>query len=183
MTNVTLKKYLEKLTQEVEKKISDELPSKVSFVIDGWTKGLMHFTGLFASCSYNYQNDYCTVLLAFLPMVSETSFAASDYVEFIENVLSIYNKNLENVVAITGDNTEVNKSVANLCRISLIRCASHKFNLAVSAYLDKQEVLLDKINILMGKLKSSKFTGKLREKTPLQPIQRNKTCWSSTYET
>ncbi|CAI9721586.1 Hypothetical predicted protein [Octopus vulgaris] len=76
-------------------------------------------------------------------------------------MLSIYNKNLESFVAITGDNTEVNKSVANLCRIPLIGCASRKFNLTVSAYLDKQEVLLDKINMLMDKLKSSKLVGHL----------------------
>ncbi|XP_036367828.1 uncharacterized protein LOC118767407 [Octopus sinensis] len=182
ITNVALKKYMEKLTQEVEKKISDELPSKFLLVIDGWTKGSTHFIGLFASYSCNYQNDYCTVLLAFSPMVSETSITASDYVEFIEYVLSVYNKNLENVVAITGDNTEVNKSIANLCRIPLIGCAFHKFNLAVSAYLDKQEVLLNKINTLMGKLKSLKLAGKLREKTPLQPIQRNKTRWTTTYD-
>ncbi|CAI9724206.1 XP_036367828.1uncharacterized protein LOC118767407 [Octopus vulgaris] len=164
MTNVILKKYMEKLTQEAEKKISDELPSKFSLVIDDWTKGSTHFIGLFASYSRKYQNYYCTVLLAFSPMVSEKSITTSYYVEFIEYVLSVYNKNLENVVAITGDNTEVNKSIANLCRVSLIGCASHKFNLAVSTYLEKQELLLDKINMLMGKLKSLKLTGKLRGK-------------------
>ncbi|CAI9729023.1 XP_014786661.1PREDICTED: uncharacterized protein LOC106880990 [Octopus vulgaris] len=173
---------MEKLNQELDKKISEELPSKVSLVIDGWTKGSKYLIGLFASYSCNYQNDYCTVSLVFSPMVSETSFTASDYVEFIEYVLSVYNKNSENVVAITGDNTGVNKSIANLCRIPLIGCASHKFNLAVSAYLDKQEVLLDIINMLLSKLKSLKLAGKLREKTPLQTIQRNKTLWSSNYD-
>lgn len=182
MTNVTLKKYMEKLVREVEQKISDDLPNIFSLVIDGWTKRSTHFIGLFASYPCNNQNGYCTVLLAFSPMVSETSFTASDHVEFIEYVLSVYNKNLENVVAITGDNAEVNKSIANLCKMPLIGCASHKFNLAVSAYLNNQEVLLDKINMLMGKLKSLKLAGRLREKTPLQPLQRNKTRWSSTYD-
>ncbi|CAI9729994.1 Hypothetical predicted protein [Octopus vulgaris] len=106
MTNVTLKKYLTKLTQEVEKKTSDELPIKFSLVIDVRTKGL------FASYSCNYKNDYCTASLSFSPMVSEISFIASDYIESIEYVLSVYDKNLENVVAITEDNTEVN-TIAN----------------------------------------------------------------------
>ena len=78
---------------------------------------------------------------------------------------------MENVVAITGDIADVNRSIANLCKMPLIGCASHKFNLAISAYLDKQEVLLNKINMLMGKLKSLKLAGRLREKTRLQPIQ------------
>ena len=34
----------------------------------------------------------------------------------------------------------------------------------------------------MGKLKSLKLPGKLREHTPLQDIQRNKTRCSSTYD-
>ena len=87
MTNVTLKKYMEKLVYEVEKKISDDLPNTFSLVIDDWTKGSTHFIGFFASYLCNIQNGYCTVLLAFSPMVSETSFTASDHVEFLEYVL------------------------------------------------------------------------------------------------
>ena len=34
----------------------------------------------------------------------------------------------------------------------------------------------------MAKMKSLKLAGKLREHTPLQPTQRNKTCWSNTYD-
>lgn len=99
MTNVTLKKYIEKLTQEVENKISDEFPSKFFYgnrQLD--SLGFLHVI-----------RDYGTVLLALSPVVRETSFAASDFVEFINYVL-----NLEIVVAITGDNTGVNKSIANM---------------------------------------------------------------------
>lgn len=81
------------------------------------------------------------------------SFTASAYVEFVEYALCFYNKSLVNVVAITGDDTEAKKSIANLCRIPLIECMSHIFSLAISACLDNQEVQLDKINGLIGKLK------------------------------
>ncbi|CAI9728339.1 Hypothetical predicted protein [Octopus vulgaris] len=114
-------------------------------------------------------------------MVSKASFTASDYVEFIEYVLSIYNKNLENAIAIAGHNTEVDKSIANLCKIPLIKCVSHKYTLVLSAHLDKQEVLLDKIKMLMGMLKSLKLAGKHGGKTPFQSIQRRPSTWSSTY--
>ena len=121
-------------------------------------------------------------MLGFSPMMSETCFTAADHVELIQYALSVFNKSLANVVAIIGNNAEVNKSTANLCGIPLIECASHKFQLAVSRYLDRNECLLNKINTLMGKLKSLKLAGKLREHTPLQSIQRNKTRWSSTYD-
>ena len=41
---------------------------------------------------------------------------------------------------------------------------------------------LNKINTLMAKLKSLKLAGKLWEHAPIQPTQKNKTCWSSTYD-
>lgn len=90
-------------------KISDESPSKFSLVIDYWTKGLRHFND-FLNLIHTIIKT--TVLLAFLQMIIETSFTISDYVEYIEYVLSIYNKTLENA-AITGDNTKVNKSIVS----------------------------------------------------------------------
>ena len=103
----------------------------------------MYFIGLFASYPYNNENGFYTVLTVFSPLVIETSFTAFDHVKFIENVLSLFNKNLENVVAITGDNAEVNKSIANLCGMPLIEYASHSFNLAVFACLDRQNKVIE----------------------------------------
>ena len=105
--------------------------------------------------TYN-QNGYHTALLGFSPMMSETFFTGADRVELIQYILSVFNKSLANVVAIIGDNAELNKSTANLCGISLIGCVSHKVQLAVSRYLGRNECLLNKINTLMGKLKSFK---------------------------
>ena len=172
---------MKKITRQVEKK-SHDLPDKFALVIDGWTHGSTHFIGLFASYTYNNQNGCHTALLGFSPMINKTSFTAADHVEVIQYVLSVFNKSLANVVSIIGDNAEVNKFTANLCGIPLIGCASHKFQQAVSRYLDKNECLLNKINTLMGKLKPLELAFKLREHTPLQPIQRNKTRWSSTYD-
>ena len=146
---------MEKLTCQVEKKISHDLPDKFALVIDGWTYGSTHFIGLFALYTYN-QNGYHTALLGFSPMMSETFFTGADHVELIQYILSVFNKSLANVVAIIGDNAELNKSTANLCGISLIGCVSHKVQLAVSRYLGRNECLLNKINTLMGKLKSFK---------------------------
>ena len=64
----------------------------------------------------------------------------------------------------------------------MIGCASHRLNLAVNKYLQPFEPMLSKIHSIMLKLKSLKRSANLRKKTPLRPILRNKTRWSSTFE-
>ncbi|GAB1602785.1 hypothetical protein Ahia01_000558600 [Argonauta hians] len=181
MSNVTLKKYMNKLSSEVEKRISKELPGKFALIIDGWSKKSNHFVGLFASYPWSDKKGYRSALLSFLPLINET-LTASDLVDFISYTLSLYGKSFENVVAIICDNAEVNKSITKLSDIPLVVCASHKFNLAVSAYLENEKLLLDKINNLMGKLKSFKLADKLREMTTIKPIQRDISRWSTTYD-
>ena len=183
----TLKKYMDLLTKEVEKKIGDLLPPKFAIVLDGWTKNSTHFLGVFASYTCisptsKCSNGYETVLLAFSPFLSETEFTASAHYDLLEFVLSIYGKSFENVIAICGDNAEVNKALANLCNLPLVGCASHRFNIAVMNFLKPYKELLDKINTLMGKLKNLKLSGLLRNFTSLRPVQKNVTRWSSVAE-
>ena len=53
---------------------------------------------------------------------------------------------------------EIMKCVANLCSLSLVGCASHRYDLAVIKFFP----LLKKPNTMMGKLKSSlKLAGHL----------------------
>jgi hypothetical protein len=81
-----------------------------------------------------------------------------------------------------GDNAPVNKSLADLLGVPFIGCASHRFNLACRHYLDPFETSITKINDLMKTLCNIKQAGKLRKKTNLEPVKRNVTRWSSTYE-
>ena len=64
----------------------------------------------------------------------------------------------------------------------MIGCASHRFNLACKKYLESSEEVLQKIQSLMTTLRQVKQAGKLRTKTNLEPIIRNVTRWSSTYQ-
>lgn len=175
----TFKKYMTLLTNEVEKKISNMLPPKFALVLDGWTKKSTHYVGVYASYNANKIEGYEMVLLSFSPLLQETSFSARDHYDFLESILNIYGKSLENVVAICGDNAEVNKALANLCNVPLVGCASHRFNLAVLDYLKPYEELIKKVNNLMGKLKGLKMSGILRKFTSLCPVQKNDTRWSS----
>ena len=115
-------------------------------------------------------------------MVDENSFTAQDHYEHLTYVLSVYKKTFENVVANTGDNVATNKRIADRCGVKFVGCASHRLNLAVSAYLERHRPLLEKVSTLMEKLKSPKLAGTLREHTSLKSIQRNKTHWLSTMD-
>ena len=150
------------LTKKVEAKIQDYLPETIAILIDGWSKGLVHFVCLFASFASDNANGYEWVMLVFAPILSETSFTARDNYEFVLWVLQLHGKNLDNVTAIIGDNVFTNKALADLCSKPLIGCASHRFNIAVRAFLVPYEGLIMKVNTLMGKLKNFKLAGKLR---------------------
>ncbi len=62
-------------------------------------------------------------------MLSEVSFSASDHVILIDYLLSIFNKTTANIVAVIGDDVEVNKAIEIIFNVDLIGCKSHKFNL------------------------------------------------------
>ena len=132
ITVPTLKKYLEVVTRKTEAQISSKLPNQFSLIVDGWTKRSDHFFGVFAAWESN--SGFESALLAFSPMLSETDFSAVEHKKFIEFVLSLFDKTIENVVAITGDNCEMNKRLATILGLPLIGCAYYRFNLAVKKF-------------------------------------------------
>ena len=85
-------------------------------------------------------------------------------------------------MCICGDNVEVNKALANLCDFPLLGCNFHRFNLADVELFKKHIHVIDKIILLMGKLKSLKLSGKLREVTYLRPVQKKETRCLSCYQ-
>ena len=120
-------------------------------MIDGWTKNSTHFVGVFASYSAANSQGYDSALLSFSPLFSETSFTANDHYQFLEWLLSVSGKTMSDVIAIIGDNAEVNKALSNLCEKPLIGCASHRFNLAVSLFLRDHAEIINKISDIMIK--------------------------------
>jgi len=95
----------------------------------------------------------------------------------------VYGKRISDISFFVGDNCNVNHCIANIAQKPLIECYSHKFNLAIEEYLMKYENILDKVHILMVKLRNIKNRGKLRKlQCPYQSVKRNDTRWSSTFE-
>ena len=171
----TLTKYIKLVTEAVEKDVASQLPSKFGIIIDGWKEGTTHYIALFASYDGKFP------LLAIAPPSNEQDYTAQSHKRFVYDVLELYGKGPSNLLYLVADNASVNTCLANLLQIPMIGCASHRFNLACKSYLEKYEPTLSKINSLMATLRNVKQAGKLRTKTPLEPVTRNDTRWSSTY--
>jgi hypothetical protein len=168
-------KYLYNVTTAVEQKLKRSFPSKFGLIIDGWSQGSTHYFGVYGSFVDG------TPLLAFAPPFNEEQFSAQTQVDFIGDCLEVYGKTLNDIIFLVADNTNVNPATARLIGCAFIGCSSHRFNLAAKEYFLEYEPILSNIHLLMKKLCTLKFAGALRKRTPLNPITRNVTRWSSTY--
>lgn len=188
ITSKTLTKYIVLISKEIEIKMQAILPPKFGLIFDGWSCGSDHYVAVFACFAVeNIQKIY---LLAFQPIPDyEALFSGEAYrldaqahMEYIRSTLCLYNRTLEDLLFMVGDNCSTNKLLSRLCGCPFIGCASHRLNLAAKSFLAPYELLLKKIQGLMSKLSTPKQSAKLRRTTALQPIKRNLTRWSSTFE-
>jgi len=174
-------KYLHLLDNAVAEKIKSMLPQKIGLVFDGWSSGTTHYVALYAV----FPKDGCRqqVLLAMQPLFDETNQTAANHVEYITGVVQHYNRNVDDILFLCGDNCNTNKRIALDMHVPLIGCHSHLFNLAVESYLDTNfKDVVAKIEKLSGKLRNRKAAGKLRAYgCKLEAISRNTTRWSSAF--
>ena len=140
----TLMKYIKLLTEAVEKDVASQLPSKFGIIIDGWKEGTTHYIALFASYDCKFP------LLAIAPPFNEQDYTALSHKSFIIDVLELFGKGPSSLLYLVADNAAVNTCLADLLEISMIGCASHRFNLD----LQKYETTLSKINSLMVTLRN-----------------------------
>jgi len=152
-------------------------------MFDGWTNGSIHNVGVFAT--YIYDGQYHESLIACAPLLNEGDLSSRDYVEFIIESLSVYEKSIDNVLCFIGDNCATNQCIARLTGKPLVGCASHKLNLAIECWTLEQSELEDaikKLRELMTQLRTVKNSAKLRELTQLGAILPNVTRWNGKYE-
>lgn len=81
-----------------------------------------------------------------------------------------------------GDNCRTNKAIARRAKVPLVGRANHSFNLAMGKELQKREVLLDKINRLMQKLKGHILNAKILKASGYRLETRNITRWSLAFD-
>lgn len=97
-------------------------------------------------------------------------------------ILGNYERAWENVLCSFRDSCATNKTLANRTKVPLACRARHRFNLRVETVLQKNEVLLEKINKEMQKLKKVALSAKIFKDIGYRPKTRNFTCWSSAVE-
>lgn len=101
------------LTKKFEAHISNKLPEKFAIVIVGWSNNDTYYLEVFAPFPYTgmmtkSQFSFESVLLAFSPLLDETSLTAISHMETIEYIMTIYKKTWENFISIIGDNVSSN---------------------------------------------------------------------------
>ncbi|RHZ21995.1 hypothetical protein DYB37_006755 [Aphanomyces astaci] len=169
------------LIERIERKLTLTLPDKLTLVFDGWTYRSTHYVALFASFPSDDPIGYSRELLAFAPINDEDYLSAAAHSEFESFVLELYGKSWKNVVALIGDNCSTNVAFARLAGLPLVVCDSHRFNLVVSDLLSNHDVVIQKVNILMRKLRNILPAARLRRLTPLRAKTLNATRWTSAF--
>ncbi|ETN05402.1 hypothetical protein PPTG_14142 [Phytophthora nicotianae INRA-310] len=100
----------------------------------------------------------------------------------IDAVLSVYNKDRSMVLFMVVDNCATNQAVATRMRVPLVGCASHRFNLAVSRYLEDFKTLIDQVQTLCVQLRYTNNAAELARFTKYKLLKSNATRWSSTHQ-
>ncbi|KAG3084473.1 hypothetical protein PI125_g19502 [Phytophthora idaei] len=154
---------MEALTKAVETTIGEEMPDDFGLIIDGWTHGTEHYLAVYG-CYETTDGRPKHPLLSLAPVMDEPDdhLNADGHMMAISRFLSFFGKSLDDCRFLVGDNCAVNKRLANLLRVPLIGCASHRLNLAVREYLEPYESSLEEVQRLMRKLRTVKQAAQLR---------------------
>lgn len=161
----TLKKYVGLLYIHTREVVAEILPSALGLVIDGWSSNSRHYVAIIAvfndpdvpqpkEPNPNYdEGAQCLTrryfLLAFCPLENEEDLGAQSLFDLIADTISTFNKPWSSVLFMVGENCLVNQCIGDKDdALPFIGCASHRFNLAVSDFLEDHKDLLDKIHAL-----------------------------------
>ncbi|KAL0231313.1 hypothetical protein GEMRC1_010717 [Eukaryota sp. GEM-RC1] len=97
----------------------------------------------------------------------------------IDSLLDALDRTRESLLFLVGDNCPTNTALADLLRIPFVGCSSHRFALEVRAFTDESNRILTQLDSLFRELRKVKNSIVLRNITPLRPLKRNATRWSS----
>ncbi len=178
----TIRKYALLVQDQVVKAISAILPERFGLIFDGWSDGYgSHYVAIFAVYEApTVVQGKC--LLACSPLNNETNQSAENHIDFFESTLGYYGKKMQNIAFIVSDNCNTNKSIAVKMKVPLLGCCSHRFNLAVMAWMHQHSGLISMVFEVMKKLRVVKNRGILRSlNCNLAPVLAQATRWSSTF--
>ncbi|EGZ22580.1 hypothetical protein PHYSODRAFT_285754 [Phytophthora sojae] len=168
----------------VERSIASKLPARFGIMLDGWTHASEHYIAVFAC----YEVNGCpkTTLLSMAPLLDalDDDLSAQGHLEFLATMLQRdYGVQLAQCRFLVADNCAVNRRLATLMSVPLVGCASHRLN--SKADMASHEEDLAAVQALMVKLRTLICQTTVSAnvlKTPLRPVIRQDTRWSSTFE-
>ena len=192
----TLKVRMERVVLQMQLEFSKSLPIQFGISFDGWSEFGIHYLAVFAVGPDVHPGG--KVLLGFSPFENAGDLSAKEHLDYLISQLGLYERKISDVLFLVGDNCAVNCKLSNDMKIPLLGCNSHRLNLAVQRYLglshndgdaaDKRSdeqvqrrLLLDKLSLLMSKLKTIKGKAKLSEYTDFVALKANATRWSGNY--
>ena len=151
----TLMIYKERLTTIVEFKLSSSMPKKFGLVFDAPIVSTTNYVAVLATYPAANLMGYDKILLAFSPMEGATSQGAENYIEFLQSVLHVSDRSIDDVVSLTGDNCAVKNPIANKCTqlstLQFVGRASHRFNLYLKSMISSNESLISRVQAIMQK--------------------------------
>lgn len=72
--------------------------------MDGWSGGDAQYVAVYATFPSSVPCGYENVLLSHAPMGDEETFTAQGHYNFIKFIFSVYDKTMDKMLAIVGDN-------------------------------------------------------------------------------
>ncbi len=108
------------------------------------------------------RTGYTNRLLAFSNFEDSTSQSGKSHVEFLEFVLEVYGMSLENVVASIPGKCSTTRSISERYSKPLSCFSSHHYNLAVTDFIDTHKVVIEKVSVVMSRLRYLVAAAKLR---------------------
>lgn len=126
--------------------------SESANAFDEWSSHQTHYVCVFAVFPNKEFSGFTKFLLRFSTFGNEKFLDSASRIDFLEFVLSIFNKSLENVMRLIGDNCATNKAVADLLQTQLVGCYSHRFHLAVEEILGDYDDVIESVYRIMVSL-------------------------------
>lgn len=154
------------------------LPDLFAVIFDG----TIHFIGVFATFPSDNKDGFAKVLLGISPIADESTHDAGEHQEFLDFVLSIFEKGQNNVVTLIADNTNTNRDCPRYFGEVFVGCHSHRFTLVVKDFLVEVHFTIDKVNQLIKRLSYSILSSLLQMLTPLSAKTSNAIRLNSTYQ-
>ncbi|OQS00461.1 hypothetical protein ACHHYP_03592 [Achlya hypogyna] len=119
-------------------------------LLDGSTNHGTHYCAVYISL-IDSDNISRVFLLAMSPFKNEADLTHGEFMNILSATCHTFWRTLNEIAVLVGDNCSVNQVIARWLMVPLVGCASHKFNLAVNAYLEDYADIVDPVQAIMIK--------------------------------